>query len=69
MQCVIIDAYSTGRYLPEALRRHGVSCTHVQSSPGMPDMKAARTITPNGTAMVESATISPQTELIQPSRT
>ncbi|WP_406861083.1 ATP-grasp domain-containing protein [Streptomyces sp. HUAS MG47] len=34
---MIIDAYSTGRYLPEALRRHGVRCTHVQSSPGMPD--------------------------------
>ncbi|MFG2332166.1 ATP-grasp domain-containing protein [Streptomyces sp. NPDC048604] len=37
---MIIDAYSTGRYLPDALRRHGVSCTHVQSSPEVPDFFA-----------------------------
>ncbi|WP_418957208.1 ATP-grasp domain-containing protein [Streptomyces tritici] len=34
---MIIDAYSTGRYLPDALARRGVSCTHVQSSPRVPD--------------------------------
>jgi biotin carboxylase len=37
MHGVIVDAYSTGRYLPFALARRGADCTHVQSSPQMPD--------------------------------
>lgn len=31
MRVVVVDAYSTGRYLPAALREHGVECIHVQS--------------------------------------
>ena len=37
------------------------------SSSGMPDMNAANTRTPNGTAMVESATIRPGALLRMPS--
>src|SRR3954447_17375151 len=36
------------------------------SSPGMPDMNAVKIMTPNGTAMVESATIRPHQELSNP---
>ncbi|WP_414169774.1 ATP-grasp domain-containing protein [Streptoverticillium reticulum] len=36
MHCVIVDAFSTGRYLPAALARRGVGCTHVQSSEAVP---------------------------------
>jgi biotin carboxylase len=31
MRVAIVDASSTGRYLPAALRRHGTECVHVQS--------------------------------------
>src|SRR5438105_4512295 len=31
MRVAVVDAYSTGRYLPALLRRHGVECVHVQS--------------------------------------
>src|SRR5690349_6512285 len=37
-----------------------------RSSPGMPDMKAVKINTANGTAVVESARISPGTELSIP---
>jgi biotin carboxylase len=30
--CAIVDAYSTGRFLPSALRRYGVECVHVRSA-------------------------------------
>lgn len=33
MLWAVVDAYSTGRFLPEAIRRHGMDCVHVQSSP------------------------------------
>ncbi|MEU7188016.1 ATP-grasp domain-containing protein [Streptomyces sp. NPDC039022] len=36
MQCLIVDAYSTGRFLPAALAGHGVKCVHVQSTPALP---------------------------------
>lgn len=36
------------------------------SSPGMPDMNAAKIMTPNGTAMVESAMIRPHQEFSIP---
>ncbi|WP_409180391.1 ATP-grasp domain-containing protein [Amycolatopsis sp. VS8301801F10] len=31
MKCAIVDAYGIGRYLPAALRRHGVEPVHVRS--------------------------------------
>ncbi|MET9295712.1 ATP-grasp domain-containing protein [Streptomyces sp. NPDC003077] len=31
MKCAIVDAYGIARFLPEALRRHGVSYVHVRS--------------------------------------
>lgn len=33
MRLAIVDAYSTGRFLTEVIRRHGMDCVHVQSSP------------------------------------
>ncbi|GCD46534.1 ATP-grasp domain-containing protein [Streptomyces paromomycinus] len=36
MQCLIVDAYSSGRFLPAALAGLGVKCVHVQSSPALP---------------------------------
>lgn len=32
-RCAIVDAYSTGRFLADALRGYGVDCVHVQSQP------------------------------------
>jgi biotin carboxylase len=37
MRCAVVDAYSTGRFLPAALRWLGAECLHVQSSPDVPD--------------------------------
>ncbi|MFI0262246.1 ATP-grasp domain-containing protein [Streptomyces sp. NPDC017056] len=37
MQCLIVDAYSSGRFLPAALAERGVKCVHVQSSPAISD--------------------------------
>lgn len=37
MRCAVVDAYSTGRFLPAALRRFGAECLHVQSSPTVPE--------------------------------
>ena len=34
--CAVVDAYSTGRFLAPALRRHGVGTIHVQSTPDVP---------------------------------
>ena len=31
---VIVDAYSTGRFLPSELAQHGIDCVHVHSNPG-----------------------------------
>jgi biotin carboxylase len=33
----IVDAYSTGRFLPAALRRRGFECVHIRSSEQVPD--------------------------------
>ncbi|MCI3934988.1 ATP-grasp domain-containing protein [Streptomyces sp. AN091965] len=33
----IVDAHSTGRYLPAAFREFGVACVHVQSTPEIPE--------------------------------
>lgn len=32
MLWAVVDAYSSGRFLPEVIRRHGMECVHVQSS-------------------------------------
>ncbi|GAA1255926.1 ATP-grasp domain-containing protein [Kitasatospora nipponensis] len=32
MTCAVIDAYGIARFLPAALRRHGVECVHVRSA-------------------------------------
>jgi len=37
MHCILVDAYSSGRFLPAALAKHGATCTHVQSSATLPD--------------------------------
>ncbi|WP_407151276.1 ATP-grasp domain-containing protein [Bradyrhizobium sp. ORS 86] len=34
--CVIVDAYSTGRYLPEEFKRYGIGTVHVMSSAQIP---------------------------------
>ncbi|AMA59866.1 hypothetical protein [Bradyrhizobium sp. CCGE-LA001] len=34
--CVIVDAYSTGRFLPEEFKRHGVKTVHAMSSARIP---------------------------------
>ncbi|QCX81388.1 Alanine-anticapsin ligase BacD [Streptomyces sp. YIM 121038] len=33
----LVDAHSTGRYLPAAFREFGVECVHVQSTPEIPE--------------------------------
>ena len=35
---VIVDGYSTGRYLPEALDKYNITTIHVQSSPKIPEL-------------------------------
>ncbi len=37
MRVAVVDGYSTGRMLVETVRRHGVECVHVRSSPDMPE--------------------------------
>lgn len=49
MHCLIVDAYSTGRYLPAALARRGVTSTHVQSSGDLSDF-LLRTFPPDAFA-------------------
>ncbi|MDM9382026.1 ATP-grasp domain-containing protein [Chlorogloeopsis sp. ULAP01] len=39
--CLIVDAYSTGRFLPSELRKHGFDCVHVQSTPVIPEIYRA----------------------------
>ncbi|MEY9388378.1 hypothetical protein ABIF93_006635 [Bradyrhizobium japonicum] len=34
--CVIVDAYSTGRYLPEQFKRYGIGTVHVMSAAQIP---------------------------------
>jgi len=34
--CVIVDAYSTGRYLPEEFKRYGIGSVHVMSAAQIP---------------------------------
>ncbi len=34
--CLIVDAYSTGRFLPSELKKYGFDCIHVQSTPKIP---------------------------------
>lgn len=34
--CVIVDAYSTGRYLPEEFKRYGIGTVHVMSAAQIP---------------------------------
>ncbi|MDF0516661.1 ATP-grasp domain-containing protein [Bradyrhizobium yuanmingense] len=35
-RCVIVDAYSTGRYLPEEFKRYGIKTVHAMSSARIP---------------------------------
>jgi biotin carboxylase len=37
MDGAIVDAYSTGRFLPESLARYGCRCVHVRSGPSTPE--------------------------------
>ncbi|MGY4426553.1 hypothetical protein ACVWY2_009002 [Bradyrhizobium sp. JR6.1] len=34
--CAIVDAYSTGRYLPEEFKRYGIGTVHVMSAAQIP---------------------------------
>lgn len=36
--CIIVDAYSTGRFLPAEVHKYGLSCVHVQSTPVIPEI-------------------------------
>ncbi|MCA1395635.1 ATP-grasp domain-containing protein [Bradyrhizobium sp. BRP56] len=36
--CVIVDAYSTGRFLPEEFKRYGISTVHVMSAAQIPSI-------------------------------
>ncbi|WP_439402766.1 ATP-grasp domain-containing protein [Bradyrhizobium sp. DASA03068] len=35
-KCVVVDAYSTGRYLPEEFKRYGIGTVHVMSAAQIP---------------------------------
>ncbi|MGI5468206.1 ATP-grasp domain-containing protein [Streptomyces sp. CA-132043] len=37
MHCLVVDAYSTGRFLPAALAAHGIGTVHIDSAPGIGD--------------------------------
>ncbi|MGY2986420.1 ATP-grasp domain-containing protein [Bradyrhizobium sp. USDA 4508] len=37
-KCVIVDAYSTGRFLPEEFRRYGIGTVHVMSAAQIPSI-------------------------------
>src|SRR5699024_6664981 len=58
----------TGRTIERKVRHAPAPSTRAacNSSRGIPDMKAVNSSTANGTAMVESATINPQTLLSRP---
>lgn len=34
--CVVVDGYSTGRFLPSELKKHGVDCVHLQTTKDIP---------------------------------
>ncbi|MFI8998233.1 ATP-grasp domain-containing protein [Streptomyces sp. NPDC053542] len=37
MHCLVVDAYSSGRFLPGALAAHGITTVHIDSAPGIAD--------------------------------